>query len=459
MTVKLSDSQKAVVDHFPHFLMDPEATEMTIAGFAGSGKTFLVSHLAEINDKIQRFVRVMDQEVPKRKLFFTATTNKAAAVLEQMLNVEARTIHSLLALRVRNNYRTGRTELVPNERGVQEDLNNSIIFIDEASMINRELLIAIRKQQRKFTGCKVVFIGDEYQLPPVKEDICAVFEDGEHTVRLREIQRQVRGNPIIQLSAKYRECLDDHSKPWPKINDDGVHIIHYEDKHEFFKAIENVFKPPVASLKYQHDEDPDRYRVLAWSNNRVREYNDWIRGLRGLPPQFVPGEIVTTNRPLLASDDKVLAQTDSFHLIRRVEPKIMDGIKGFEIWLDNIGLSFFQPWDWNEAQALAAQFKKDASKTRNWRPYFNIIQHWADLRPIFASTVHKAQGSTYREVFVDLNNIGKNNNWREVARLTYVAITRSSHRVHIYGKLQERYSRKPVVDHMEPFKNVECLAR
>lgn len=449
MTLKLSDSQQAVVDHFPHFLMDEDATEMTIAGFAGSGKTFLVAYLAEINDKIQKFVRVMDQDISRRKLYFTATTNKAANVLEKMLGVEARTIHSLLALRVRNNYKTGRTELVPNERGQRENLNHSIVFVDEASMINRDLLSAIRKAQKDWKDCKVVFIGDEYQLPPVKEDVCAVFQDGEHTVRLKEIQRQVAHNPIIQLSAKYRECLDDHNLKWPEIPHDGDYIVYHEDKHTFFDAIKDRFTEPNA--------DPDQYRVLAWSNNRVREYNDWIRGLRGLPPHLSPGECVATNRPLLAGDDKVIAQTDSLHYVRRVEPTIVDGIKGLNVWLEGVGPSFFQPWDWKEAQALAAQYKKDAKQTKNWQPYFTIIQHWADLRPIHASTVHKAQGSTYGEVFVDLNNIGKNNNWREAARLTYVAITRSSHRVHIYGQLQERYNRGPAVDLMGPFKNVSKL--
>lgn len=445
----LSDSQQAVVDHFPHFLMDDEATEMTIAGFAGSGKTFLVSHLASINSKIQKFVRVMDQNIQPRKMYFTATTNKAAAVLEKFLNIETRTIHSLLSLRVRNNYKTGRTELVPNEQGKRESLNHSIIFVDEASMINRDLLTAIRKAQKEWRDCKVVFIGDEYQLPPVKEDVCAVFQDGEHTVRLNEIQRQVADNPIIQLSAKYRDCLDDHLLTWPEIEADGEHIIHYDDKYEFFDAIKEKFMEEV--------QYPDRYKVLAWANNRVREYNDWIRSLHGLPNHLTTGERVVTNRPLLGVDDKVLAQTDTVHTIRKVDPAMEDGIKGFYIYLDNIGSPFFQPWDWKEAQALASQYKKDAKQTRNWQPYFTIIQHWADLRPIHASTVHKAQGSTYEEVFVDLNNIGRNNNWREVARLTYVAITRASHRVHIYGRLQERYNRKPAVDHMEPFKDVSKL--
>lgn len=449
MTIQLSASQKAVVDHFPHFLMDDEATEMTISGFAGSGKTFLVSYLASQSEKIQDFARLMDDETPRRRLFFTATTNKAAAVLEEMLGVEARTIHSLLRLRVRNNYKTGRQELVKNDKGQVISLDYSIVFIDEASMINRELLSAIRNIQKEWKMCKIVFIGDQYQLPPVKEDICAVFEDGEHTVHLNEIQRQVRGNPIIQLSSRYRECLDDHTLPWPEIPTDDDRIVVYDSIKDFTDKIASV---------YSRGHRPSDYRILAWSNPRVREFNNWIRQLQGLPDTLQRDEIVVTNRPLLNLDDKVLAQTDTLHQIRNVQPHMQQGIKGHLISLYDIGEAFFQPWDWKEANQLAKQLRKDAQQTRDWKPYFEIIQQWADFRPIHASTVHKAQGSTYREVFVDLNNIGKNNNWREVARLTYVAITRASERVHIYGSLKERYNRKPVIDLMEPFKNVDCLA-
>jgi hypothetical protein len=437
--------------------MDKDETEMTISGFAGSGKTFLMSYLYKISEKIHDFARIMEEDLPKRKIFFTATTNKAAHVLEQTLNkalpdseIEVTTIHRLLSLQVKNNNKTGQQELTINRNSYSKDIANSIIFIDEASMINRELLHYIRKQVKDRPNVKVVFVGDEYQLPPVREDICPVFKRAPYIVSLKEIQRQVADHPIIQLSEKYRNCLDDHTLSWPEIQPADSRIICYQNKHDFFHAIVQDFQSHTHNLYHA--------KILAWSNKRVREYNNWMRRMFGYPEEYTTGEHIVTNRPLIKlGSERILAPTDSIHKIYRVYPAERE-VSGYLISLEGVPGQFFHPKCWDEAEKIAQQYRKDAYKTKNWAPYWNIKQMWVDFRPLYASTVHKAQGSTYNNVFVDLNNIGKNNNWREVARLTYVAITRASHQVHIYGELKERYNRAPVVDIMEDFKNVKCLA-
>ena len=442
--ITLSPSQQAVVDAFPEFLMD-DSKELTISGFAGSGKTFLVEYLADMATKQQQMVKLIDPNIPMRIMHFSATTNKAAAVLEDMLHKEVTTIHSLLGLTVQNDYKTGKVKLTKKLQG--KNLRNSIVIIDEASMVNAELLKVIREHCHPTTGCKIVWVGDSYQLPPVMEDVCPVFQESPNTHFLKEIQRQVKGSPIIQLSAMYRATLDDHELDWPRIANVGTTIMHYADKDDFFKVIENAYRP---------DHSPDDYKVLAWSNNRVREYNRWIRSFENYPEPFVAGEIVVTNKPLF-HEKTILASTDTRHVIRRVTPAQIDGLHGFMIELGGVSEEFFQPRDWTQANSLMKQHAADAKKTRNWGPYFDIKQGWADLRPIHASTVHKAQGSTYREVFVDLANISKNTKWREVARLVYVAITRASDKVHLYGELHSNYTKKPPINLMEGFANVDCL--
>ncbi len=444
MTIIFSPSQQAVIDDFPEFLMD-DIKEMTIAGFAGSGKTFLVQYLAQMGGKQQEMVKLIDPKTPMRTMLFTATTNKAAHVLETMLNRDVSTIHSCLGLTVQNDYKSGKVSLIKKLAG--ENLVNTLLFIDEASMINDELRTIIREHTHHVKGCKVIYIGDSYQLPPVMEDVCPVFINATNTYFLKEIQRQVAGSPIIQLSSMYRTHLDDHTLDWPNIANVGNTIMHYANKVDFFTAIETAYKS---------DHQPDDYKVVAWTNKRVRDYNRWIRSFYGYTAPFEVNEIVVSNKPLFY-DHNILAPTDSKHFIDHVEPETRDGVDGFSIRLRGLEYTFFQPASWDQADELKKKYAADAKKTKNWGPYFDIKIEWTDLRPVHASTVHKAQGSTYDEVFIDLNDIGKNNKWREVARLVYVAITRAKNKVHIFGELSRNYNKQPLNNHMAKFTDVKRI--
>lgn len=438
----LSPSQQRVIDHFPDFLLNDEP-EMTISGFAGSGKSFLVEYLADMGEKQQKLVKLIDPRIKMRKMKFTATTNKAAEVLRGFLHREANTIHKTLGLKVVSDYKTGKVNLVEKSSG--ELTSHTLLFIDEASMINRELLHYIRHRAKSIQDVKVIYIGDSYQLPPVKEDKCPVFNNGPNTFDLVEIQRQVADSPIIQLSAEYRHCLDDPTKDWPDPRNYGDGVTYYENKEDFFKVIEQRFTGRPAF---------NQYKILGWANNRIRDYNNWIRKMQGRVAQFEVGETLVANKPLFEGRNLV-ASTDSYHTVREVIPAARDGIAGFNIHLEDFGgnLSFFTPADWNKADKLAKMYATDKA----WGDYFEIKERWADLRPVHASTVHKSQGSTYDEVFVDLNNIGKCTRWKDVARLVYVAVTRARNRVHIYGSLDGNYNKQASVDIMEAFQNVKCL--
>lgn len=441
----LSNCQQEALDAFLDFI-DSDDPWMVISGFAGSGKSFLVEYMADVAKNVLNLQRHLSKTYKAPTLYFTATTNKAAAVLTDMLGREACTIHSLLGLKVNVDYNTGKQRLVP--KSSPKAVTDSIIFIDEASMINRELLHYINEYQQKSFNCKLVFIGDPYQLPPVKESPCNVFNAPTNHFFLNEIQRQVVGNPIIQLSAKYRDVLDDPELPWPRIDSDNKHIFFYDDRTEFEAAIINSMgKPHNAEL----------HKILAWKNNTVREYNDWIRGMHGYTEPFELNEVMMTNKPLV-SKDKIYGATDSLHRIVDIETWNEWGVEGYKLATVNAHkrgdvVYVFQPGDWQDADILLKQFKKD----KNWRAFYHIKETWADLRPIHALTCHKSQGSTYEEVFVDLDDIGKNTLWQECARLAYVAVTRASERLHIYGGINNNYPSKKTNELLEKFKNVEHL--
>ena len=62
------------------------------------------------------------------ELAYTATTNKAAEVLEASLGKPVETIHSYLGLKVVENFKTGKTSIEKTDRWKVR--KNRIVFID-----------------------------------------------------------------------------------------------------------------------------------------------------------------------------------------------------------------------------------------------------------------------------------------------------------------------------------------
>jgi ATP-dependent exoDNAse (exonuclease V) alpha subunit len=68
-----------------------------------------------------------------------------------------------------------------------------------------------------------------------------------------------------------------------------------------------------------------------------------------------------------------------------------------------------------------------------------ILDTWIDLRPSFAQTVNKSQGSTYDIVMIDLNDIcSKCRTLEQLARILYVALSRGRSRIIMTGDLRRK---------------------
>ena len=76
-----------------------------------------------------------------------------------------------------------------------------------------------------------------------------------------------------------------------------------------------------------------------------------------------------------------------------------------------------------------------AKAERDWRPFFRFKEDFADLRPLYALTVHSSQGSTFKWAVVDMGDIAKREeaNMLECQQLFYVACTRATDGVILGG--------------------------
>lgn len=419
MAFTLNDCQEKAIRTLTEFIIDPNEKELVLEGYAGTGKTTLVSHFYDNYHNYVKSYELLGGKFPEFKtIAFTATTRKAARVMSEALGCEPMTIHSYLKLVMKNNWSNGTTSLIRSRNA--EVLENQLIFIDEASFIDEDLKKHINDLTR---NCKIIYMGDPAQLISVNSDKSPIFGAGIKTARLKTIMRN-KGT-ISELSAMYRNTVE--TGEFKPIFADGVSVKHVTPE-EFEEDIRNTFR--------RADFKPDQSaKVVAWTNNRVAAYNSFIRDCRGVSQDINEGETLITNKPIMEqNNDMVCYSTDVPVKVKNVYHTVVEGVEGYMVDLEKRTELFVPTERWKVKQLL-----KKLANAKKWKEYFHIKDQWGDLRPAYASTVHKSQGSTYQKVFIDLSDIGSSDNPDDVARLLYVAVSRASTEVVMCGELPPHY--------------------
>jgi len=413
----LTKDQKNTLKTFNRFLGMDNNKYMIIQGAAGCGKSTLIPYLFETLEnyvKLNKLLLGKNPENHKFDILVTATTNKAAAVLTELTGIDARTIHSLLRLKVVPDFQTGKVKLQKNKD--YDIIWNKLIIIDEASMLNDELF---RVLDDTVQGSKIVLMGDQYQLAPVKQKLSIMDTLQCTRVVLDKVMRH--GGNIMHTGAQFRNTVETGVFQEIPLHNNVQHV----DGDTFQKLINQAF----TDKKYSSDTA----KVLAWTNGRVQAYNEHIRKVKGLPELVDIGEKVITNNPIITP--KRMIPVDTMVEITDVGCEYsIDNVVGHDIEIDHKIRSFMpnNPWD-------TKQLLKFLAKNKQWVDYYRVKEYWFDLRPVYASTVHKAQGSSYDNVFIDLDDIGRCNISSDVARMLYVAISRAVKQVILYGSLPLRY--------------------
>lgn len=423
----LNAGQLAAAEAFFEFLFTNEK-ELIISGAGGVGKTFLMSHLIDtILPNYQNTCKMLGMPIQYNDVVMTATTNKAAEVLAVATQRPTQTIHSFLGLRVRDNYSTGESTIAKTKKWkIHHDL---IIFLDEASMTDRKLLEITREST---ANCKLIYVGDHCQLTPVKEIVSPVFKQRLSMHVLTEPMRNSGQPALMKLCNQFRNTVETGQFS-PITLVPGV--IDLLDLSELQAEIDKAFI----------DADTDA-KILAYTNNRVNDYNDYIRELRGLTATYTVGEHLVNNSAVdMGRDRKMLSVEERVTITKlsddtdfiEIEPGIKLEVRYASLANDFLATYTDVPLPENKEhyQALIKHYQK----TKNWIPYFKLKNEFPDLRPCDACTVHKSQGSTYDTVFIDLDNIGSCHNPDQVARMLYVAISRAKNRIFLFGKLPSKY--------------------
>ena len=426
---------KGIVDFIRKpFNHDDPNWAMTLIGFAGTGKTTLV----------QEAIRESMEINPNLKVAVSAPTNKATQVLMNFgtdagVFVETRTIYSLLGLILGDE-----GEIKTVFQGGDGDFGAfDVVVVDEGSMVGMMLKDRMREQAFKF-GTKVVFMGDDCQLNPVRETKSQVFCKKEVPVQysLTKVMRQDEGSPIRKLISSVRELADKGTTPDKFDTEhtsegDGVHILLAK---EFETALVDQFNCD------EYKADPTFVRALAWTNREVDRLNKIIRtAIYGEDCQdYVVGETIAVLTPVMGTEGQPVIFTDDECKIISVgvgsvtdhadRETLSEGSPIYKVWVLELQLNtggthkvFALHRDSEKAyrrrcQNLANKAKK---KKSTWGNYWAFHDKFTRVRPAHAMTVHKSQGQTFETVFVNVRDIGGNPNSKERARLAYVATSRA----------------------------------
>lgn len=417
--ISLSPEQGLAVRALLDFIEDPmpQKRTFTFAGFAGTGKTFCMKEV----------VRMAESSAVN--FAFTAPTNKAARVLRQITG-EACTIFSLMGLRID---KTGEVKELVKGKPPTDLSDYDVIFIDEGGMVNKNLHDILLQTAEKY-DLKIVFMGDKAQLPPVGEAMSPIWETPAN-VSLSKVMRH--DNQILTLATAIREVIY-HPAPSIVIKSDhaGDEGVWKMTQPSFRESIFNAASNGMF-------DDGNRSKVIAWRNAKVSSYNDLIRqaifGAAALPGFYVVGDRIVAAAPCIRGD-KTLMTTDEEAIVESViecrhplEPKYAAiELRVMTETGNSVRLLALHPHSEKQFQvdgeAIAHQARTNG---RLWKKFWDHKDLFHEIKYAYALTTHRAQGSTYENVWVDYQDILLNRNRTEAFQCLYTACTRPTTRLYM----------------------------
>lgn len=438
------------------WLADPDSSRIFVLnGYAGTGKTSLIA----------AFVATLKRL--KINPILMAPTGRAAKVMTRHTGIKATTIHKKI-------YRQKSSTSPEADFSLDINKNKDACFIvDEASMISTSsgessifgsgsLLDDLFKYVRSGTRCRIIFVGDDAQLPPVGLERSPALDPHHMSVygdviygTLDEVMRHDAHSGIL-FNATMVRCMIDAGIYEPPLFDMSYPDFKAVEGGEFMELLETCYS------RYGMDETI----VITRSNKRANRFNEGIR--RNV--LFAEEEI--------ESGDTLMVVKNNYHFTERAEGGKMDFIANGDTakltrlrrFEEFYGFRFadalltFPDYDDYELEckilldtlaseapaltpeqssklfyAVAEDYGEIKSKAKRYKevrenPHYNAMQ----VKFAYAVTAHKAQGGEWKAVFVDKMLFGDERMNKDLMRWLYTTLTRASEQLYLVN-FDERF--------------------
>lgn len=473
--IELNSQQDEALDKLEDWVRNPSDLFFVLSGYAGTGKTTIAKEA----------IRYFASRNPygTSSVGVSAPTHKAKKVIADSTNLEAATLQSLLGLGPNTDladFNINKPEFAQKKKPSIEYYK--LIVLDEFSMVNKDLWDMLKKLSVRF-NVKILAMGDPAQLPPVKEDIAYGFIDPEviGKFELTKVERQAGDNPLMLIYDAIRNNLT-VSKDQFQI-EDKVSVMQRPDwkegdprepmvqfGHKFHNNLMSFGREVVTAFRSNDfDYDPNYCKMLCWTNERVIFWNQSIRKtlLTDLSNKssvtqeimihaqtLMPNELLMAYKSyndgiLNAAEYEVISMQYSSKKVYYGEKKEFETeFNGYRVALRDVDAhtilnTFILDPDIEEMSKFTKVMNSYlflAKTQKQWPAYYafkgetllikdirdnrGTLICGKDLDYAYALTVHKSQGSTYDQVFIDLDDINKNRTVVERNKLKYVAFSR-----------------------------------
>ena len=387
LSIKLAPQQKKAVFHAL------DSGVMVLTGGPGTGKTTVVKALISLFNSVGE------------KVVLAAPTGRAAKRMSEATGHEAKTVHRMLEMERTQN---GENRFCRNAR---TPLDESVIIVDEASMLDLYLTEALVRAMKR--GARLILIGDSDQLPSVGagnilDDI--ISSERISTIRLTEIFRQSKESLIITNAHR----INSGEGPILNVTNNDFFFVRRERESEICETVaslitERLPKTYGANIK-------DQIQIITPSKKGVggvEALNAALQEKMNPPLQFKREK--TAHGTIFREGDRVMQISNNYELEWE-----KNGIEGLGLFNGDIG-------------RIVKINKNDAYMTIDFEDKrvkypFELLD---ELELAYAITVHKSQGSEYPVVIVPMYSCPPMLMSRN---LLYTAVTRARKMVILVGR-------------------------
>lgn len=364
-----------------------------ITGGPGTGKTTVVRGIISIFNDLDF------------KTALAAPTGRAAKRMSEATGEEAKTIHRLLEME-----KDGNEELKFN-RNSRNPLDENVVIVDEASMIDLSLMSALCEALKR--GTRLILIGDSDQLPSVGagnvlEDLISSY--AVDTVRLTEIFRQSKESLIITNAHK----INSGEAPVLNITDNDFFFVRRESERDIALTVANLI---TKRLPKTYGEDiRDQIQVISPSK----------KGAGGV-------ELLNSELQARVNPKATFKKEKASHgVIFREGDRVMQIVNNYDIEWEKNGISGFGIFNGDIGVIESIDLKNEVINIWFDDRYVRYdFENLDELELSYAITVHKSQGSEYPVVIIPMYSCAP---MLMTRNLLYTAVTRAKRMVILVGR-------------------------